>query len=266
MARDPNVSGGGMVVLDHLTDRNSDARQALGAALVPKWQPATAYAQSEYVLSPSGQVVQAKAAFTSGASYSAANWNVVSDPALAGKGSQQVKPGRFFFAASPGASGTIATTNGRLTATPVFFAKPVTIDALFAEVTAAGNAGAQVCLGIYADDGTGDPGALLVDGGTVAADAVAVAQVTFSAITLQPGMYWFAAAIQNAGTAAPTLRSVSGSATAAHHPGSSTLPGAAAAIVCATHSATVTSGGLPATWSPNASPGGNCPRTGYHAT
>jgi hypothetical protein len=32
MARDPNVSGGGMVVLDHLTDPNSDARAALGAA------------------------------------------------------------------------------------------------------------------------------------------------------------------------------------------------------------------------------------------
>jgi lysophospholipase L1-like esterase len=35
MARDPNVSGGGMVVLDHLTDPNSDARQALGRAFGP---------------------------------------------------------------------------------------------------------------------------------------------------------------------------------------------------------------------------------------
>lgn len=45
---------------------------------MPKWKPSTAYASGEPVLNPSGQTVTANTAFTSGASYSAANWTVVS--------------------------------------------------------------------------------------------------------------------------------------------------------------------------------------------
>lgn len=51
---------------------------ALRAALVPKWKPSTAYASGEFVLSPSGQIVSANTAFTSGTTYSSSNWTVVS--------------------------------------------------------------------------------------------------------------------------------------------------------------------------------------------
>lgn len=47
---------------------------ALAAKFVPKWKATTAYALGDTVLAPDGSIVKAKAAFTSGASYSAANW------------------------------------------------------------------------------------------------------------------------------------------------------------------------------------------------
>ncbi|MCO4276141.1 hypothetical protein NG701_17205 [Pseudarthrobacter sp. HLT3-5] len=50
-------------------------KAALSAAFVPKWKATTAYLAGEIVLSPAGDVVSAKVAFTSGASYSSANWN-----------------------------------------------------------------------------------------------------------------------------------------------------------------------------------------------
>lgn len=45
---------------------------------LPEWQPATAYTAGELVLNPSGQIVQANSGFTSGASYNASNWTILS--------------------------------------------------------------------------------------------------------------------------------------------------------------------------------------------
>lgn len=53
------------------------------ADVVPKWKATTAYASGDKVVSPSGDIVSAKTAFTSGASYNAANWDQPS--ILAGK-------------------------------------------------------------------------------------------------------------------------------------------------------------------------------------
>lgn len=58
----------------NLPDRLQDT--ALNATYVPKWKPNTAYALGEPVLNPSGDTVTAKAAFTSGATFDAANWNL----------------------------------------------------------------------------------------------------------------------------------------------------------------------------------------------
>ena len=54
----------------------SATKAALSATYVPKWAPNTAYAQGAAVVNPSGDTVTAKVAFTSGASYDAANWNL----------------------------------------------------------------------------------------------------------------------------------------------------------------------------------------------
>lgn len=48
----------------------------LSTAFVPKWRATTAYAKGDKVLNPSGDIVSAKGGFTSGARYSAANWNL----------------------------------------------------------------------------------------------------------------------------------------------------------------------------------------------
>lgn len=59
-----------------LTQINSPGatKDALEANFVPKWKPSTAYLAGAAVLSPSGDVVTARSAFTSGGSYSATNW------------------------------------------------------------------------------------------------------------------------------------------------------------------------------------------------
>lgn len=49
---------------------------ALNATYVPRWKATTAYLAGDKVLSPAGDVVSAKVDFTSGASYSAANWDL----------------------------------------------------------------------------------------------------------------------------------------------------------------------------------------------
>lgn len=49
---------------------------ALSATFVPKWKATTAYLAGDKVLSPGGDVVSAKVDFTSGASYSSANWDI----------------------------------------------------------------------------------------------------------------------------------------------------------------------------------------------
>jgi polygalacturonase len=57
----------------------SATKAALNATFVPKWKAATAYLAGDKVVSPAGDVVSAKVDFTSGASFSAANWNYTSN-------------------------------------------------------------------------------------------------------------------------------------------------------------------------------------------
>lgn len=81
----------------------SDFSGALSATIatsghdVPAWAPTTAYVQGQQVLNPSGQVVAAKVAFTSGATYNAANWNASSTLVVRAKdvmGGQHLAPVR----------------------------------------------------------------------------------------------------------------------------------------------------------------------------
>ena len=77
-----------------------------------------------------------------------------------------------------------------------------------AEVTAAGEAGSVVRLGIYADDGTGYPGALVLDAGTIAGDSATVQEITIAQV-LTPGLYWIGGVVQNAPATRPSLRCIS---------------------------------------------------------
>lgn len=64
------------IVERELNDTASPSSAALSATYVPRWKANTAYALGDKVVSPAGDTVSAKAAFTSGASYSAANWDL----------------------------------------------------------------------------------------------------------------------------------------------------------------------------------------------
>lgn len=89
---------------------------------------------------------------------------------------------------------------------PLFIPKAATFDRIFAEVTGAGTAGAVVRLGIYADDGSGSPGALIVDGGTIDGTSATIQSVTISQ-ALSAGWVWLASAVQGAAGTRPTMRS-----------------------------------------------------------
>lgn len=67
--------------------------------------------------------------------------------------------------------------------------------------------GCVVRLGIYNDDGTGNPGTLLVDGATINGNSATVQEVTVSAV-ITGGLYWFAGVTQGVTTTQPTLRTM----------------------------------------------------------
>ena len=84
----------------------------------------------------------------------------------------------------------------------------ISINRIGAEVTAAGEAGSKVRLVIYADDGAGSPGALLLDAGTIAGDSATVQELTVNQ-ALSPGLYWVGAVIQDVAATQPTMRAIS---------------------------------------------------------
>lgn len=104
-------------------------------------------------------------------------------------------------------SNTLGNGTGRFS--PWVVNRTMSLSKIGTEVTAAGEAGSLVRLGIYADDGTGYPGALVLDAGTIAGDSVAVQEVTISQV-LAPGLYWVGAVVQNAPSTQPRLRTIAG--------------------------------------------------------
>ncbi len=89
--------------------------------------------------------------------------------------------------------GSVAATNGRIKAWPIPIPEPVTVDALRIYVGTAADSGDQVRLGIYLGDGVGgQPSTLVAGTGLVAIDTTGTKDGTFTAITLSPGLYWFA--------------------------------------------------------------------------
>lgn len=110
-----------------------------------------------------------------------------------------------YFFLSPTASTSATLGNGTLRAAPIYVPKRVTLDRIGAEVTSLGDVGSKVRLGIYNDNGNLYPGALLLDAGTIAGDAIAVAEITISQV-LDPGVYWLVGAVQLVTVLQPTVR------------------------------------------------------------
>jgi hypothetical protein len=116
----------------------------------------------------------------------------------------------LYYRTVPTTSLTTSATlgNGNLRCTPFWVPSSLTLSKIGAEVTSAGDAGSKLRLGIYADDGTGYPGALVVDAGTIAGDSATVQEITISQ-ALTPGLYWIACAVQVVVTTQPTVRVLS---------------------------------------------------------
>ncbi|KRE72573.1 hypothetical protein [Arthrobacter sp. Soil762] len=70
----PTLDGSGRMFEKHVPAYLTQAAQS--AAYLPKWKATTAYLAGDKVLNPTGDVVSAKVDFTSGASYSSANWDL----------------------------------------------------------------------------------------------------------------------------------------------------------------------------------------------
>lgn len=105
------------------------------------------------------------------------------------------------------AVGTVGTnftpTVGRGYAVPAMFGPDETINRLRAEVVTASGAGGLLRLMAYEDDGTGYPGALLLDGGTVAANTIGTKTISGLSKLAPGGLAWLVVA---ATVAAPAMR------------------------------------------------------------
>lgn len=157
-----------------------------------------------------------------------------------------IRSGYYFPTSSPAATGTSSALGvGTMRVVPWIVSKRVTLTRLGVDVSGAGEAGAKVRPVLYADGGDGYPGALVVDGGQLAADAVAVPEATVS-VVLEPGVYWIGAIVQAVVTTQPTVRAVSN-----WHPPIVITTGTsapAAAVTAVGYAATGVTGAPPATF------------------
>jgi hypothetical protein len=150
--------------------------------------------------------------------------------------------GKYLALSGPVNATNAGLGNNTLRLVPHYVAVPLCIDRIGCEITAAGEAGSVVRLGIY-DDAGGLPGSPIIDA-TVSAAAVATPEATIFTV-LAPGWYWVGGAIQGAPTTPPTLRSTASQLT----PGYPILADSAASAIQSSpiaHSKGGVSGALPA--------------------
>lgn len=100
-----------------------------------------------------------------------------------------LQSGNYFFPIGAGLISTDTFPAGNLYLTPWLLEQATTIDRIGVDISTAAAAGTLVRPALYADNGTGYPGSLVVDPGTLAADAVAVVSATISQ-ALAPALYW----------------------------------------------------------------------------
>jgi hypothetical protein len=110
-----------------------------------------------------------------------------------------------WYSASNNASTSASLGNGTLRVAPLYIPNACTLAAIAAEVTGAGSTGSVVRLGIYNDNGSGFPGSLLLDAGTINGTSATVQSISISQ-ALGPGLYWIGGVLQGAPVTDPTLR------------------------------------------------------------
>lgn len=107
------------------------------------------------------------------------------------------KTNAWFYPLSATASGTGVLTTGTLRLGPWLNRSPLTIVKVAMNVTVAGSSTSLMRLGIYNDDGSGYPGSLLADWGTVDCTTTGVKTITLgTSLVLPIGLYWIGGASQ----------------------------------------------------------------------
>lgn len=169
------------------------------------------------------------------------------------------KSGYWFYPVSQHSATTSgALGNGTLKVAAWILDGDVTLSAIAADISAAGDAGAaKFRPAIYADDGTYYPGALVVDGTQLAADAIAVPEAAIN-VTLAAGVYWIGGVVQGVTTTQPTVRTISGWFPRLPVAVSTAKP-AAAGSLCGYQIAGIT-GALPSTFTAGGTGTANIPR------
>lgn len=126
------------------------------------------------------------------------------------------KSGSYFQGQSSVSTGTLGTNLLRLNAFPV--AQPITIAQIGAELVTAGDAPSLIRLAIFADDGTGFPGALMLDAGSISTGSGNAGTVPTGGVPgvytitpgtapmLAPGLYWAGGVVQGVTTTQPVMR------------------------------------------------------------
>jgi hypothetical protein len=116
--------------------------------------------------------------------------------------------GRYYFVPNSLNTPIASLGNGNLRLIPFYVPAATTLSRIGGEVTVVGDAASVVRLGIYADDGTFRPGALVIDAGTISGNSATVQEITINT-QLPAGWYWTGGAVQNVTTTQPTVRCVS---------------------------------------------------------
>jgi hypothetical protein len=178
---------------------------------------------------------------------------------LAGMAEQRFLLPGHYYQCTPTAALTTSNSpaNGDLRLTPFYVPSALTLSRLGMEVTTVGDTGSTLRLGIYADNGTGYPGGLVLDAGTILGDSATVQELTISQ-ALAAGLYWVGAVVQGVTTTKPTLRTLSSHIRSDVSMGTAT-PIAGQVPNCCWVQGGVT-GALPSTFSTAKSPSATAPR------
>lgn len=166
--------------------------------------------------------------------------------------------GDYYFVPATAGLGAVTPGADNLRCVSEYVPGAVTLTRIGAEVTIVGDAGSTYRLCVYADDGVGEPGVLVVDAGTIAGDSATVQEITIST-ALNPGWHHFCGAAQNVTATQPTIRTMAtASAGAAVRSVGTVMPSAALAV--AGYSQGGVSGACPATFTADPSLSGLNPR------
>lgn len=217
--------GATSVVIDgfSLTDRNYDGKIVLNSG--------TGQTGVDYFFKWTGGQIQTSTETASPFTVTGSQWRVEMDGVArvdpagpnslravgtapsspAGAFSQGLVSGKYIGPPNTSPGGVALAVQGVLACSPIMIGNSGVLDRIGINVTVLGEAGSVVRLGIYKDNGLGQPDYLILDAGTVPGDgSTGIKEITISQWVL-PGRYWLAAVAQLCPTTGPTVRASTGS-------------------------------------------------------